>query len=191
MSDASTKDLYEVTMAMSCLREGMTGPATFSLFVRDLPPDRGFLVAAGLESALDYLADLRVGPEDVDARLVLAGEPLLEVTAPLPQAQLAETYVPGLAAPGTRTGQGPGRDPGRRRPGSSRVRAARLVLRRLLGRTRRPSRVGGAGRRPHPGRPARVWLMTLPSPDGSQANDLWAAAVACGLTRRAASVRLR
>ncbi|MGW2650068.1 nicotinate phosphoribosyltransferase [Streptomyces sp. NPDC001393] len=123
MSDATTTDLYEVTMAMAYLREGMTGPATFSLFVRDLPADRGFLVAAGLESALDYLADLLVGPEDVDAfaaalhrprrdlqallgleftgdvravpegRIVLAGEPLLEVTAPLPQAQLAETYV--------------------------------------------------------------------------------------------------
>ncbi|MBD0422696.1 nicotinate phosphoribosyltransferase [Streptomyces sp. TRM S81-3] len=123
MSDATTTDLYEVTMAMSYLREGMTGPATFSLFVRDLPPERGFLVAAGLESALDYLSGLRVGPEDVDAfasalhrprrdleplldleftgevravpegRIVLAGEPLLEVTAPLPQAQLAETFV--------------------------------------------------------------------------------------------------
>ncbi|GAA3494706.1 nicotinate phosphoribosyltransferase [Streptomyces prasinosporus] len=123
MSDATTTDLYEVTMAMSYLREGMTGPATFSLFVRDLPPGRGFLVAAGLESALDHLSGLHVGPQDVDAfasalhrpprdlrpllgleftgdvravpegRIVLAGEPLLEVTAPLPQAQLAETYV--------------------------------------------------------------------------------------------------
>lgn len=123
MSDATTTDLYEVTMAMSYLREGMTGPATFSLFVRGLPAERGFLVAAGLESALDYLSGLHVGPEDVDAfasalhrppsdlrpllgleftgdvravpegRIVLAGEPLLEVTAPLPQAQLAETYV--------------------------------------------------------------------------------------------------
>jgi nicotinate phosphoribosyltransferase len=123
MSDATTTDLYEVTMVMSYLREGMTGPATFSLFVRDLPPERGFLVAAGLESVLDYLSGLHVGPEDVDAfasavrrprrdlqfllgleftgdvravpegRIVLAGEPLLEVTAPLPQAQLAETYV--------------------------------------------------------------------------------------------------
>ncbi|MFI6494439.1 nicotinate phosphoribosyltransferase [Streptomyces sp. NPDC050564] len=123
MSDATTTDLYEVTMAMSYLREGMTGPATFSLFVRNLPSDRGFLVAAGLESALDFLSGLRVGSEDIDAfaaalhrpscdlepllgleftgqvravpegRIVLAGEPLLEVTAPLPQAQLAETYV--------------------------------------------------------------------------------------------------
>ncbi|WP_230193604.1 nicotinate phosphoribosyltransferase [Streptomyces coriariae] len=123
MSDATTTDLYEVTMVMSYLQEGMTGPATFSLFVRDLPPGRGFLIAAGLESVLDYLSGFRVGPEDVDAfasalhrpprdlqpllgteftgrvravpegRVVLAGEPLLEVTAPLPQAQLVETYV--------------------------------------------------------------------------------------------------
>ncbi|MFF5958350.1 nicotinate phosphoribosyltransferase [Streptomyces luteogriseus] len=123
MSDATTTDLYEVTMAMSYLREGMTRPATFSLFARDMPPDRGFLVAAGLESSLDFLSGFRVGPEDVDAfasvlhrtardlepllgtqftgrvravpegRIVLAGEPLLEVTAPLPQAQLVETYV--------------------------------------------------------------------------------------------------
>ncbi|MEV0374054.1 nicotinate phosphoribosyltransferase [Streptomyces sp. NPDC050636] len=123
MSEATTTDLYEVTMAMSYLRERMTRPATFSLFVRDLPPGRGFLVAAGLESALDYLAGYRIRPADVEAfasalnrptrdlarlrglkftgevravpegRIVLAGEPLLEVTAPLPQAQLVETYL--------------------------------------------------------------------------------------------------
>ncbi|MFJ1671670.1 nicotinate phosphoribosyltransferase [Streptomyces bottropensis] len=123
MSSATTTDLYEVTMAMSYLREGMTRPAAFSLSVRDLPPDRGFLVAAGLESSLDFLSDFRIDAEDVDAfasvlhrsprdlapllgleftgqvravpegRIVLAGEPLLEVTAPLPQAQLVETYV--------------------------------------------------------------------------------------------------
>ncbi|MGP3980062.1 nicotinate phosphoribosyltransferase [Streptomyces sp. KR80] len=123
MSGATTVDLYEVTMAMAYLREGMTAPATFSLFVRELPPDRGFLVSAGLESALDFLSGFRVGPEDVDdfaaalhrprsdlepllgleltgqvravpeGRVVLAGEPLLELTAPLPQAQLVETYL--------------------------------------------------------------------------------------------------
>jgi nicotinate phosphoribosyltransferase len=123
MSDVTTTDLYEVTMAMSYLQEGMTGPATFSLFVRDLPADRGFLVAAGLESALDFLSGFRVAADDVadfaallhrpprdleplrgleftgqvravpEGRIVLAGEPLLEVTAPLPQAQLVETYV--------------------------------------------------------------------------------------------------
>ncbi len=67
MSDATTTDLYEVTMAMSYLREGMTAPATFSLFARDLPAGRGFLVAAGLESALDHLSGLLVDPTDVEA----------------------------------------------------------------------------------------------------------------------------
>ncbi|MFF2568731.1 nicotinate phosphoribosyltransferase [Streptomyces sp. NPDC101191] len=126
MSQVTTTDLYEVTMALSYLREDMRAPATFSLFVRDLPPGRGFLVAAGLEAALDYLGRFRVGRSDVqdfaaalrrpvedleplhglsfdgevravpEGRLVLAGEPLLEVTAPLPQAQLVETYLLAL-----------------------------------------------------------------------------------------------
>lgn len=123
MSGVTTTDLYEVTMALSYLREDMRAPATFSLFVRDLPPGRGFLVAAGLEPALDFLSEYRVEREDVDefaaalhrpvrdlepllglvfegevravpeGNVVFAGEPLLEVTAPLPQAQLVETYL--------------------------------------------------------------------------------------------------
>ncbi len=126
MSEVTATDLYEVTMALSYLREGMQAPATFSLFVRDLPPGRGFLAAAGLEPALGYLSRFRVGASDVkglaealrrpvedleplqglsfdgqvravpEGRLVLAGEPLLEVTAPLPQAQLVETYLLSL-----------------------------------------------------------------------------------------------
>lgn len=126
MSRVTTTDLYEVTMALSYLREEMRAPATFSLFVRDLPPGRGFLVAAGLEPALDFLSRFRVERSDIEdfaaalrrpvadleplhglsfdgqvravpeGRLVLAGEPLLEVTAPLPQAQLVETYLLSL-----------------------------------------------------------------------------------------------
>jgi len=116
-------DLYEIRMAASYLRRGMTAPATFSMFARRLPRNRGFLVAAGLESALDlltgyafqpeelhYLRDqVGLSPADVSAlarlrfegdvvavpegALVFADEPLLEVTAPLPQAQLVETLV--------------------------------------------------------------------------------------------------
>lgn len=123
MSDVTTTDLYEVTMVMSYLREGMSAPATFSLFVRDLPPGRGFLVAAGLEPALDFLEGCHVEGGDVEAfaaalhrpsedleplrgltfegevravpegHVVFPGEPLLEVTAPLPQAQLVETHL--------------------------------------------------------------------------------------------------
>ncbi|MEU9119886.1 nicotinate phosphoribosyltransferase [Streptomyces sp. NPDC048506] len=123
MANATLTDLYEVTMALSYLREDMVRPATFSCFVRQLPPQRGFLIAAGTESVLDHLADFEVGHDDVEVfaevlqrparelaglvglrftgevravpegRVVLAGEPLLEVTAPLPQAQLVETYL--------------------------------------------------------------------------------------------------
>ena len=48
-------DLYELNMAASYLRRSMTGQATFSLFVRTLPPGRGFLVAAGLSDCLRFL----------------------------------------------------------------------------------------------------------------------------------------
>src|SRR5690349_15019933 len=57
-------DLYELRMASSYLRRGIVGPATFSLFVRQLPPDCGFLVAAGLGEALAFLE--RFGFDDTD-----------------------------------------------------------------------------------------------------------------------------
>ena len=115
-------DLYELTMAASYLRRGMTQPATFSLFARRLPARRGFLVAAGLDdvlrllpqvafddaqlawlagqgfdaAALDGFRELRF-TGDVwavpEGQVVFPDEPLLEVTAPLPEAQLVETIV--------------------------------------------------------------------------------------------------
>lgn len=118
-----TADLYELSMALSYLDRGMRGRATFSLFVRELPPRRGFLVAAGVQDALDALEHLEVTADDVrevagllrcdpvvlrpllglkfagdvlavpEGRIVLADEPLVEVTAELPQAQLAESVV--------------------------------------------------------------------------------------------------
>jgi nicotinate phosphoribosyltransferase len=122
MSRALVTDLYELNMASSYLRRGMTAPATFSLFVRRLPSSRGFLVAAGLEDCLSYLESFAFDAEDlewmqvagfpagtieqfsalrftgdVDAvaegRVVLPNEPLLEVTAPIAEAQLVETYL--------------------------------------------------------------------------------------------------
>ncbi len=110
-------------MALSYLHEDMSGSATFSLFVRDLPAERGFLVSAGTEPALEYLSAFRITSADVgdfasalhrpyadvaglcgitftgevravpEGRVVFAGEPLLEVTAPLAQAQLVETFL--------------------------------------------------------------------------------------------------
>ncbi len=55
MAGALSTDLYELTMPTSYLRRGMTGPATFSLFARQLPAERGFLVSAGLADCLDHL----------------------------------------------------------------------------------------------------------------------------------------
>jgi nicotinate phosphoribosyltransferase len=116
-------DLYELTMAASYFREGMRGDATFSLFIRKLPRQRSFLVAGGLEDALEFLrqfqfseAALRyvrsLGGFDrefleflADVRftgtvravpegtVVFGNEPLLEVTAPIIEAQLVETAV--------------------------------------------------------------------------------------------------
>jgi len=58
-------DLYELTMAQSYLRHGMTAPASFSLFVRKYPQDRAYLVAAGLEHVLDFLQDFHFAEEDL------------------------------------------------------------------------------------------------------------------------------
>ena len=51
-------DLYELTMAAGYVQTGFDGVATFELFVRNLPPHRNFLVAAGLEQALEYLGNV-------------------------------------------------------------------------------------------------------------------------------------
>lgn len=109
-------------MAASYLRRGITGPATFSLYVRNLPPGRGFLVAAGLEACLDALETYSFEEDDLsylgtigfderaiadfrgvrfdgdvwaipEGRIVHAEEPILEVTASLPVAQLVETLL--------------------------------------------------------------------------------------------------
>ncbi|MBI5498952.1 MAG: nicotinate phosphoribosyltransferase [Deltaproteobacteria bacterium] len=119
-------DLYQLTMAAAYHVNHMADTATFELFVRTLPRQRGFLLVAGLEEALGYLEAARFAPEDLDylrslpqfrgvpedffaylARFrftgdvravsegtpVFAGEPILQITAPLPEAQLVETYL--------------------------------------------------------------------------------------------------
>ena len=52
-------DLYELTMAAGYLETGFDARATFELFVRSLPPRRNYLVAAGLDQALDFLENVR------------------------------------------------------------------------------------------------------------------------------------
>ncbi len=119
-------DLYQLTMVTVYHALGMERMAVFEFFVRRLPARRGFLVAAGLEQALDYLEALEfTGPElhwlestgrftadalqrlarlrftgDVDAMpegsIFFAGEPILRVVAPLPEAQLVESRLINL-----------------------------------------------------------------------------------------------
>jgi nicotinate phosphoribosyltransferase len=114
-------DLYELRMVDSFLRGSMTQPATFSLYVRP-NPRRPWLVAGGLHAALDVIDRFTYGADALDylrqqgvseqalqwladfqprgditavaeGTVVLANEPLLEITAPLPQAQLVEAAV--------------------------------------------------------------------------------------------------
>jgi nicotinate phosphoribosyltransferase len=58
-------DLYELTMAAGYFEHDMNARATFELFVRHLPPERIYLVASGIDAALDYLECLRFTEEDV------------------------------------------------------------------------------------------------------------------------------
>ena len=58
-------DLYELTMMAGYYVAGMRGTATFELYARDLPPHRSFLIAAGLEQALEYLERLRFSEQDI------------------------------------------------------------------------------------------------------------------------------
>lgn len=119
-------DLYQLTMLQTYVEQGMEEPAVFEFFSRKLPPGRSFLLAAGLEQALDYLATLQFEAWELDwlrasgkfsasfvdylARLRFEGdvdampegtvffpnEPVLRVVAPLPQAQLVETRLINL-----------------------------------------------------------------------------------------------
>ena len=119
-------DLYQLTMLQAYLQEGLQDTAVFELFVRRLPPLRNFLVAAGLEQALEFLEGLAFGEDelewlqrqggfspqfidglqqfrftgDVDAMpegtLFFADEPVLRVTAPLPEAQFVESRILNL-----------------------------------------------------------------------------------------------
>ncbi|MEF8774569.1 MAG: nicotinate phosphoribosyltransferase [Halobacteriales archaeon] len=109
-------DRYELTMLRGYRETDHVPEATFSLFFRDLPTDRGYVIAAGLEQAVAYIRDIEFGkralshlrsegfPEPFleftgDVRAVPEGtavfpnEPLLEVTAPIDQAQLFETLL--------------------------------------------------------------------------------------------------
>src|SRR6516225_11174493 len=58
-------DLYELTMAAGYVQNRFDARATFELFVRHLPVNRNYLVAAGLEQAIDFLENVRFSPEEI------------------------------------------------------------------------------------------------------------------------------
>ena len=59
-------DLYQLNMLQAYLDHGQTDTAVFEFFVRRLPARRGFLMAAGLEQALDFLENLQFSKEEID-----------------------------------------------------------------------------------------------------------------------------
>lgn len=126
MTSVLLTDLYELTMLQAYFEQRMNGPAVFELFVRKLPPHRNFLIAAGLEQVLDYLAELRFTSDDLawlracgrftrpfvdslrdlrftgdidamaEGTVCFADEPILRVSAPLREAQLVESRIMNL-----------------------------------------------------------------------------------------------
>lgn len=117
-------DFYELTMMSGYWRTGRHEvPASFEYFFRDLPPDNGFAIAAGLEQLLDFVEHFRFTECDVDylaglsvfpaaflhylrhfrlscdiwavpeGTVVFPHEPVLRVEGPLAEAQLLETAV--------------------------------------------------------------------------------------------------
>jgi nicotinate phosphoribosyltransferase len=116
-------DLYELNMIQAYLDRGEEDEAVFEFFVRRLPPRRSFLLAAGMDDALNYLETLQFSAAEIDwlkstgrfrknlldylssfrftgdvhaipeGSACFAGEPLIRITAPLPQAQLVETRL--------------------------------------------------------------------------------------------------
>jgi len=119
-------DLYQLNMLQAYLDHGVTGTAVFEFFVREVPPERNFLIAAGVEPALEYLENLRFTEDDLawlagsrrfrtdlidylrsfrfsgavnampEGTTFFADEPVLQVIAPLPEAQLVETRLINL-----------------------------------------------------------------------------------------------
>jgi nicotinate phosphoribosyltransferase len=116
-------DLYELTMLRAYAEHGMTERAVFSLFVRKLPRGRNYLLACGLETIVDALETLRFSDDDIaylaslerfpetflrqlsafrftgdihampEGTPVFPNEPILEIIAPIGEAQVVETIV--------------------------------------------------------------------------------------------------
>ena len=112
-----------IDMVQAYLEAGQTETAVLEFFVRKVPPQRNFLIAAGLEQVLKFLQGLRFSDDELswvvrsgrfsprlidyfsdfhfsgdvhampEGTVFLANEPILRITAPLPEAQLVETRL--------------------------------------------------------------------------------------------------
>jgi nicotinate phosphoribosyltransferase len=126
LTGALLTDLYQLNMIQAYLDHGETKPAVFEFFMRKLPARRGFLMAAGLDQAVDYLEHLQFSDEEIawlartgrfrqnfldylsgirftgdvhampEGTIYFADEPILRVTAPMPEAQLVETRLTNI-----------------------------------------------------------------------------------------------
>jgi nicotinate phosphoribosyltransferase len=116
-------DLYQLTMAACYFDQDMQAEATFSLFIRKYPARRAYFVAAGLSEALAYLETLRFSADDLaylastglfpahfldylkgfrftgevqalpEGSIFFEDEPILEVSGPIIEAQMVETFI--------------------------------------------------------------------------------------------------
>ncbi len=116
-------DLYELTMCASYFDNKIKDIATFDLFIRQLPPNRSYLIAAGLEDCLNYLENLKFSEEHIkflkskkifkndflgylknfkftgdiyampEGTIFFPNEPIISVTAPIIEAQIVETFL--------------------------------------------------------------------------------------------------
>jgi nicotinate phosphoribosyltransferase len=123
VTNALFTDLYELTMAQAYHAEGMRDLAVFELAFRELPQGRNYIVAAGLEDVLRHLEGLRFSADNIEylrsrgefckeflnyletfrftgdvyavaeGTLVFPNEPLVQVVAPIIEAQVTETFV--------------------------------------------------------------------------------------------------
>jgi nicotinate phosphoribosyltransferase len=115
-------DLYELTMCASYFDNRKFEPASFDLFIRKLPPNRSYLLFAGLEQVLRFIERMKFTEEHIkflksqgfkedfldylrnfkftgdvwavpEGTIVFPNEPLIRVTAPIIEAQLVETFA--------------------------------------------------------------------------------------------------